>query len=299
MELRHMRYVLNIAEQKNFSRAAEQLHIAQPSLSQQLAKLESELGVTLFKRSTNRVELTPAGEVFIKRSEKILDLVLALTNELEDMSGMKKGKLTIGSLPITGSYILPKVLPSFQQRYPGIEINLVEEASSTLEQLLTQGKVDICLLTLPIQEPSLSYKPLITEEIYLALPEGHALHSHSENTLHERVSIRKLKEEPFIVLKQGQGFRNITLSLCRQAGFEPNIVFESSNIETVQALVAAGMGIAFVPDMIRHSQRGDLVPHYSKIEGAPTRTIVIGYQQERYLSKAATTFIDEIREQTL
>ncbi|MFD2672971.1 LysR family transcriptional regulator [Marinicrinis sediminis] len=295
MELRQLRYVIQIATDKNFSRAAEKLHIAQPSLSQQLSKLEKELGVLLFKRSTNAVELTHAGEVFVEKAQKMLDLSDQLRKEMEDMSQMKRGKLVIGSLPITGSHILPLVLPAFKQKYPDIEVVLLEETSANLEQLASQGKTDLTLLTLPIQEPSLASEPLIEEEIWLALPASHPLLDAYEQTK-TPVSFASLRQEPFIALKKGQGFRQITLDLCAEYGFVPDIVFESSNIETVQSLVAAGMGIAFVPEMIARTRRSHLVPHYVPIEKRPSRTVVVAYRKGRYISRAADAFKQTLME---
>ena len=296
MELRQLKYALQIAKDLNFSRAAEKLHIAQPSLSQQLSKLEKELGVVLFERSTNSVELTYAGSVFMERAQKIVDMSEMLGREMNDISQMRKGKLMIGSLPITGSHILPLVLPVFQSRFPEIEIQLIEETTANLETLTASGETDICLLSLPVEEPSLTYETIIEEEICLALPPKHpiALSGADKNG---RIAIIELRDEPFIVLKKGQGFRQITVDLCREAGFEPRIVFESSNIETVQSLVAAGMGNAFVPHMVTRAQGYASSPFYlSLAEPRPTRTLVIAYRKGRYLTKAAEAFISTLTE---
>lgn len=300
MELRQFLYAIQIAAEKNFSRAAEKLHLAQPSLSQQLSKLEKEIGVLLFQRNTNSVEITHAGEVFIEKAQKILDMVNQLKKEMEDISQMRKGKLVVGSLPITGSHILPLVLPVFQSRYPEIEIVLVEETSSRLEHLTSNGQTDICLLTLPLHEPSLTSRPLIDEEIWLALPTQHPLFQKNRNKNKEqaKIQIKDLQNEPFIVLKKGQGFRQITEELCLTAGFQPNIVFESSNIDTVQSLVAAGMGIAFVPSMIARKQGSPFTPAYVSLQEKPYRTLVIAYRKGRYLSKAAEAFIETLLEVT-
>lgn len=294
MELRQLQYALQIAAEKNFSRAAEKLHIAQPSLSQQLSKLEKELGVLLFQRSTNSVELTHAGSAFMERAQKILDMVGQLQKEMEDISQMKKGKLIVGSLPITGSHILPRVLPVFQERYPGIEIALVEDTTKNLEHLAANGQTDITLLTLPIDEPSLAYETLLEEEILLAVPPGHSLADGGGYA--QDVDIALLAEEPFIVLKKGQGFREIAFDLCSRHGFEPKVVFESSNIETVQALVAAGMGIAFVPRMIAMGHGTPFTPVYLRLSGRPARTLVVAYRKGRYRSKAADSFIGVLKE---
>lgn len=295
MELRQLQYALQIAAEKNFSRAAEKLHIAQPSLSQQLSKLEKELGVLLFQRSTNSVELTHAGESFMEKAQAILDMVGQLQKEMEDISQMKKGKLAIGCLQITGSYLLPRVLPAFQERYPSIEIALVEETTATLEQLAAVGQTDISLLTLPLLGSSLEYETLLEEEIVLAVPPQHPLALEAAQDP-KAVAFSRLANEPFIVLKKGQGFRQITVELCRENGFEPRIVFESSNIETVQSLVAAGMGIAFVPHMIAMGHGTPFRPIHLPIEGRPFRTIVIAYRKGRYLSKASEAFINVLKE---
>ena len=296
MELRQFQYAIQIAEERNFSRAAEKLHIAQPSLSQQLSKLEKEIGVLLFQRNTNSVEITHAGSVFVEKAQKILDMVAQLKQEMEDLSQMRKGRLVVGSLPITGSHILPLVLPVFQQRYPEIEIVLVEETSSHLESLTSNGQTDISLLSLPLHENSLTCQTLIEEEICLAVPPQHTL---AANDNHKQiVHIADLHNEPFIILKKGQGFRQITVELCQAVGFEPRIVFESSNIETVQSLVAAGMGIAFVPSMVAREQGSAFAPVYLPLVGKPSRTLVIAYRKGRYLSKAAEAFIATLLEVT-
>ncbi|UUZ96027.1 LysR family transcriptional regulator [Paenibacillus sp. P25] len=266
MELRQLQYALQIAVDKNFSRAAEKLHIAQPSLSQRLSKLEKEIGVLLFQRTTNSVEVTYAGSLFVEKAQKILDMVEQLKQEMEDISQMRKGKLVVGDLPITGAHVLPLVLPVFQERYPEIDVHLVEDTTANLEQLTASGQADISLLSLPLGDDALTYEPVIEEEIVLAVPPQHPL-SRRPNT--KPVDLAALSGESFIALKKGQGFRKITIDLCEQAGFIPNIVFESSNIETVQSLVAAGMGIAFVPDMVSRGRWSELAPPICPWQAAP------------------------------
>ncbi len=292
MEFRQLLYAIRIYHAKNFSRAAEQLLIAQPSLSQQLAKLEKQLGVTLFHRTTNSVEPTYAGEIFVHKGQQILDLVEQLKNEMNDISLLRKGKLVVGTLPITGSHILPRVLPIFKERYPDIEISLVEETSSHLEQLTSAGVVDFSLLSLPIMEETLIYRPYITETILLAIHPSHPLANRTEP-----IPVKELINEPFIALKKGQGFRQITHDICVNAGFVPDVVFESSNIDTVQSLVAAGMGVAFIPQMIAVSRKGKYVPKFKQLtDPFPSRTLVVAERRGRYFSKAAEAFIETLLE---
>ncbi|MBO8162937.1 MAG: LysR family transcriptional regulator [Brevibacillus sp.] len=286
MELRQIRYVVAVAEERSFSRAAARLHLAQPSLSQQIAKLEKTLGILLFHRLPQQVELTDAGERFVQVAGKLLDQAEGLEREMRQYASGQIGKVLVGSLPITGAYVLPRVIPVFTQRFPGVELQLIEETSSRLEQLLVNGKLDVSLLTMPISEPMLAIEPAIQEEIYLALPPAHPF------ACREIVDLADLSDQPFILLKEGQGFRQISLSLCEQAGFTPRIVFESSNIQTVQSLVAAGMGISFAPEMITRSTWTDNAPAYVRLRSRPERTLVVAYRKDRHLSRPVRAFID-------
>lgn len=294
MEFRQLQYAIQIAAEKNFSRAAEKLHIAQPSLSQQLSKLEKELGVLLFHRNTNSVEMTHAGAVFVDKAQKIVDMVGEIRQEMDDISQLRKGKLIIGSMPITGAHMLPHVLPVFQERYPDIEIALVEETSANLMQLTSEGKTDFSLLALPLQEQSLEYEVLIDEELRLAVPPNHP--AASVSSARGTVELSSFSGEPFILLKKGQGLYQTAIDLCLAAGFTPRIAFESSNIETVQSLVAAGMGVAFIPAMVERGKWSEMAPAYLTVSGRPARTLVIARRKGRYMSKAAQAFISTMHE---
>jgi LysR family hydrogen peroxide-inducible transcriptional activator len=291
MELRQLQYALMVANERNFSRAAEKLHIAQPSLSQQVMKLEQELGVQLFERRPGHIQLTYAGQRFVDQASKIIDQVEQLKREMMDVADMQSGQLVIGSLPITGAHLLPSVLPVFQEQYPGIEIVLIEETTANLELLTARGQTDISLLSLPLATTDLQVEHLLEEEILLAVPPGHPFAKYKHKVL-----LSECKKEPFVLLKKGQGFRAIAHRLCQEAGFEPKVVFESTNIETVQSLVSAGMGIALVPKMVSRTRRSSHIPTYLPLgDKPPTRTLVIGYKKGRYLSKAAVSFISILK----
>lgn len=295
MELRQLQYALQIAAEKNFSRAAEKLHIAQPSLSQQLSKLEKELGVMLFQRNTSSVELTHAGSKFVEQAQIIIDAVELLRQEMSDISELRSGRVVVGSMPITGAHLLPHALPAFKEKYPEIEIALVEDSSMDLEKLTAGGQTDLSLLSLPLEMPALTYEVLGEEPIDLAVPPDHRLAGRKADGT--RTALAELKNEPFIVLKEGQGFRKLTIELCREAGFEPRIVFESNNMETVQSLVATGMGVTLVPHFIARAPRSEFVPVYLPLaDPVPSRTLVFAYRRGRYLSKAAEAFMTTFRE---
>jgi LysR family hydrogen peroxide-inducible transcriptional activator len=301
MEFRQLQYVLAVAKEKNFTRAALKLLIAQPSLSQQVAKLEQEIGLTLFERGPSGVELTYAGQLFVEKAQVVVDGAEQLRTAMRDLSDLKKGRLVIGSLPMTGSHVMPVILPAFRERFPDIDIVLIEDTTANLEKLASTGETDLSLLSLPIQSAELDYEPFLEEAILLAVPANHPLRSKSTNkkSASSIVSLNTVRDEPFIVLKKGQGFREITFDLCRSAGFIPNVVFESNNIETIQSLVAAGMGVALVPQMVMRDRQGQgkHAPAYLKItDENAARSLVIGYRKQRYLSIAAQAFIATVKD---
>ncbi|GAA4708637.1 LysR family transcriptional regulator [Brevibacillus fulvus] len=289
MELRQIKYVLAVAEERSFSKAANKLHLAQPSLSQQIGKLEKMLGVVLFHRLPQQLELTDAGERFVQVAQSLLDQTESLEREMRAFANGDTGRLIVGSLPNTGAYVMPEAISRFTQQFPHVELQLVEETSSQLEQLLVRGKIDLSLLTLPIENPLIVTEPSIHEEIYLAVPPQHPIAAQSE------VDLATLAAEPFILLKEGQGFRQISLTLCEQAGFSPRIVFESSNIQTVQSLVAAGMGFSFAPQMIAQSPWVAIPPVYVRLRTRPERMLVVAYRKDRHLTKPAAAFIQLLR----
>lgn len=288
LEPKILRYVLMVANEKNFSKAAQKLHVAQPSLSYQIIKLEKELSIQLFKRGHGEVQLTYAGKIFVNRALQIIDQMEQLKKEINDVADMQKGQLFIGSLPTTGAYLLPKAIPIFQKKYPGIELVLLEDSTNNLELLVSRGQVEISLLSMPVLNTELEVETILAEEILLAVP-----HSNPLSKRHE-VHLIDCKDEPFILQKKGIGFRSTSENLCKEAGFQPRVVFESINIDTCQSLVSSGMGITFVPRMVIRNSKSIETPVYLPINHPtkPIRNVVFAYKNGRYLSKAARSFID-------
>ncbi|MBK5242223.1 LysR family transcriptional regulator [Clostridium sp.] len=303
MEFRQLQYMLKVAEEKSFSKAAQKLYIAQPSLSQYIQKLEQQLGVKLFDRSTNPLRLTYAGELYAETAKKILNLNVQLSNQMEDISNFKKGRLTIGLSPFRSAYIIPKILPLFHEKFPGIDVVLVEGNSVKLEDLAVKGITDISIMTLPIKENLFSYEPIFRENILLAIPPKHpvckkSLTNHhaqqhaAADHKHPEISLHELRDESFILLKQHQKLHQIAISLCNQARFTPKIILESESIEATHALVSSGMGIAFIPDSITLFPQTPITPVYFLIKDLETtRTLIVAYIKKRYLSRAAKEFI--------
>lgn len=290
MELHHLRYFVSVARHGNFTRAAEENLVAQPSLSQQIRRLEEEVGAPLFDRSQSPVRLTDAGEALLPHAEAILGQVAAARGAVEDRLGLRSGRLVLGTLPQTGSRLLPLAIAAFRARFPGVAVVLREESTQRLTELALAGETDLTLTTLPVGSPELTAEPLLTEEILLALPPDHPLAGEG------RLPLRAVAGDPFLIMKPGYAFRDLCLDACRKAGFTPRIAFESTQIDTIQAMVAAGLGVTLVPRMAAERARQP-APVFLPLVGPPlTRTLALAWRKDRYLPVAATSFLRVARE---
>lgn len=290
MELHHLRYFVSVARHGNFTRAAEENLVAQPSLSQQIRRLEDEVGAPLFDRSQSPVRLTDAGEALLPHAEAILQQVAAARGAVADRLGLRSGRLVLGTLPQTGSRLLPVAIAAFRSRYPSVAVLLREESTQRLTELALAGETDLTLTTLPVGSPELTWQELMTEEILLAVPPDHPLAGAGRADLHA------LAGEPFLIMKPGYAFRDLCLEACRAAGFTPPIAFESTQIDTIQAMVAAGLGVSLVPRMAAERARQP-APVFLQLAGPPlTRTLVVAWRRDRYLPATAHAFLSVVRE---
>jgi LysR family hydrogen peroxide-inducible transcriptional activator len=244
METHQLRYFLAVAQTGRFTAAAKSCNVSQPSLSIQIAKLEDELGGPLFERTRKGGKLTARGETFFPRAKMILEQMESAREDAQALSGLTLGKVSLGCMPTTGAHLLPPILTAFKKAYPKIQVHLKEESSPNLALALEQGEVELAIMDEAGLRPGLDHQTILSEELLLALPARHPLAGKGA------LSLKQVGEESFILMKTGQGFRQITLDLYRRAGLEPRVVFESGGIETVQALVAAGLGISLVPRMV-------------------------------------------------
>ena len=194
MEMHQLRYAVAVARTGNFSRAAEQCHVSQPSLSQQIQKLEDELGERLFDRLKREAKLTPQGEVFLRRAVRVLEEVDAAKREAGDAKRLLCGPLTIGVLPTIAPHLLPDVMAEFTKKYPGVEIVVHEDTTSQLLKLALAYEIDFALASRPIQDERLEVRELLTEELLLALPAEHPL------TRKRAIAAADLTGERFIVM---------------------------------------------------------------------------------------------------
>ena len=288
MEMHQLRYVVAVSRAGNFSRAAEQCHVSQPSLSQQILKLEEELGERLFDRMKREAKLTPHGEAFLPRAVKILEEVDAAKREASDAHSLLRGRLIVGVLPTIAPYLLPTVLVGFAEKFPGVEIVVQEDTTARLLKLAQAYEIDFALASRPIQDQRMEVKDLFTEELQLALPPGHPL------TRKRTVRLADLEKEPFIVMKEGHCLGDQVLSFCDRRDLKPTINFRSAQLETIQALVRSGVGISLIPAMAARGERKDLPEYRSLPAPKPERKIVAVWPKQRPLGRAANEFLKQI-----
>lgn len=286
MEMHQLRYAIAVARSGNFSRAAEQCHVAQPSLSQQILKLEEELGERLFDRTKREARPTPYGEIFLSRALRILEEVDAAKREAEDAKDLLAGTVTIGVIPTVAPYLLPKTIAAFMKQFPGIEIVVQEEPTARLLKLLHGYEVDLALLSPPFPMEKLETHPLVNEELFLALPPSHPLVRKRSITAEDLVS------ERLIVMQEEHCLGDQVLGFCSRRKKNPRISFRSAQLETIQSLVHAGMGVSLIPAMaarVHHPKP----PVYRSFGGKkPHRTVVAAWPNQRPPGRAAGEFLN-------
>jgi LysR family transcriptional regulator, transcription activator of glutamate synthase operon len=243
MELRQLRYLVALADERHFTRAAAREQIAQPALSQQVRKLERELGVGLVDRTTRRVHLTEAGELLVAHARRMLAELDDARAELQQLTGLVSGRVTIGLTTTPGPLDLVRLLADFHARVPQVELAVREDLSTVLAQQLRDDALDLAFLSV-IEERDrrgLELVELADELLVLALPDGHRLAERA------RLRIADLHGEELIAFPAGATIRDAVQRAARAAGFEPRIAFETREVSRMRALVAAGLGVAVLP----------------------------------------------------
>lgn len=243
MDIYTMRYVLAVAKHKNFSLAAQACHVGQPALSQQIAKMERELGVALFHRNSRGATLTEAGQEFVRRASEIVQLSEALESEMSFYAGLHRGTLNLGVITSLQCIDFGGLLSSFCEKYSDISVNIVQNGTHTLIRQLLEHKLDLAFINRPLSglPNALHFQRLGADTYHLAVPADHPLASQAT------VSLAQLKDEPFIFHQTGQVAAELCLAACRRAGFTPNIVCRSESPTTGFYMVRGGLGIALFP----------------------------------------------------
>lgn len=242
MNLRDLEYLVAVGEHRHFGRAAEACLVSQPTLSTQLKKLEQELGIALIERSPRQVMLTSAGERVAERGRVILDEAAAIRAFARQANDPEGGTLRMGLFPTLAPYLLPHVVPALHERYPNLELLLIEEKTEVVLDQLRSGRLDVGILALPVTGEQLHQQPLFTEDFVLAVPAGHPLAAAGGP-----VDPSVLAGEQVLLLEEGHCLRDQALSVCRLTGASERRGFRATSLETLRQMVAAGVGITLLP----------------------------------------------------
>lgn len=284
--MHQLRYFAKVADLENVTRAAEACHVSQPSLSQQIAKLERELGQPLFERLGRGVRLTEAGKTFKRYSDQILSLTEDARTRVTD--DRDSGRITLAAIPTIAPYYLPGVLTRFAKEAPRVQVEIVEETTANILRLLAEGAIDLAILALPIQAEHVYTKTLFTEELFAVLPSGHPL------TKKPRVGLKDLVLEPFVVLNEAHCLTGATMSFCARHSASPLITARSHQLLTVLELVRLGQGVSLIPAMAVPKGR-DAGREYRSLAGdKPSRTIALAWNRMRYQTQIFKRFVEFI-----
>jgi len=287
MEVHQLRYVCAIADMGNFSRAAERCKIAQPSLSQQVLKLEEELGAKLFDRLGRGIRLTEAGRAFIPRARSILEHMEAARSSAADRNTDLRGSVAVGVIPTVAPYLMPGYTARFAKRYPDAKLRIVEETTSVLVEGLRDLSIDVAILALPLRHKELELLPIRTEPLFAALSADHPRASAKS------LALKDLRGESFVMLRDGHCFRDLSIDTCTRARITPNIVFESGQFSSLLGMVAAGVGVSLVPEMA--IDRNVACRYVRLTDMQATRTIVTAVVHGRSFNRVQHAFMSGIR----
>jgi LysR family transcriptional activator of glutamate synthase operon len=286
MELRQLRYLVALAEERHFTRAAEREHIAQPALSQQIRRLEQEVGLALVERTTRRLAMTEAGELLVARGRRILAEVDAAKAEMERFTGIQGGRVTVGVIHTMGPVDISAALAVFYQRHPGVELTVREHPSDELAEMLRDDKVDLAFLSVTerIESHGLRFQQVISEELMAVLPRSHKLADR------HRVRMAELAGENFIGFREGSRLRELLMAAGRHAGFEPRVKLESNESERMLRLVARGLGVAIMPRSECEHRNAEVIVA-ELVDPELRRDITLAWREGRRHAPAAAQFL--------
>jgi DNA-binding transcriptional LysR family regulator len=285
MDIRQLEYFVQAARMKSFTRAAESLYISQPTISKMIRNMEIELEADLFYREGKSVRLTDAGEILFTKAQNIVESFASLSSELDSLRNLEQGHIRIGLPPMVGASFFPSVIGQFHKRYPQVTIRLHEDGAKKVEEDVETGLLDIGMVVLPVNTAKLHCFTFVEEKLNLILPVGHRL---AEADL---VPLSELAEEEFVLFREDFTLHDRIITECVKAGFHPKVIYESSQWDLISRMVAAGMGIALLPETIcRDMDRSRLVVVPLTDPVIPWQ-LAMAWRRDRYLSFAAREWI--------
>ncbi|BCR04615.1 LysR family transcriptional regulator [Desulfuromonas versatilis] len=287
MDLRQFKAFVAIARQQSFTRAAEQLHIAQPAVSMAIRKLEEELELTLFNRKDKRISLTAEGEVFLRHAERILDNFGAAQTEMAELRGLSRGEVRIGIPPMMSSYYFPRVIREFRERYPELQLSVNGEGAGRIQRLIARGEIDMGVIAGGNVPEGLKSRRFLREEIVACVPAGHPLAAGGS------ISLEVFLGQPLILFKEGYFMRELIDATARERRLTPQVVFETNLFSLVRSLIKEGLGVSTFLRMVV-SEDPDLVA--LSFDPPLHLDLLIAWKAEGYLSRANRAFVDFLME---
>jgi LysR family hydrogen peroxide-inducible transcriptional activator len=284
MELHQLRYFVAVADEGSFSRAAAKVRVAQPSLSQQIRKLEAEVGQPLFDRLPRSVVLTEAGRCFIDYARQILASIGDARRCVDELKDEVAGKLAVGAIPTIAPYVLPDLVVTFQKHYPDVTLEIVEDVTDGITRRIEAGELDVAVASTSHQTPSLRRESLGTEPLLALVPEKHPL---AKKGL---IEFDDLKSQRFLLLHEMHCLSQQVNHLLESRRLRPEIALAGSQLSTIANMVAASIGVSIVPQMMveHHATPGCVSLPFAP--PVPERELNLLYNPLRFQSKAAAAF---------
>lgn len=296
---KQIHYLLTVAEECNITAAARKLYISQPALSRMILDLERSLGTALFIRDRGNLHPTQAGDIYLRGCRDVLAISNSVSKQISDLSDSKSGRITLGVTSLTGEFLLPYIWDSFELRFPHVELVLIEERMSVLQEMVKSGKADMAFVY-QTDDPDLEYRLVLDNPIYLQVPpfflEGQRIWN--TGTQNPDISPRLLNGQPMILLKKGRGMREAADRLMMQFEITPGKIIETENIHLAGNLVRLNKGFTFVPSIaVHHFTANTHTSYYCQLEHYPMkRPLYCCYRKYGYLTEAERFLITLIPE---
>lgn len=290
MELRQLKYFIEVAKREHVTEAANYLHVAQSAVSRQIFNLEEELGVDLFIREGRTVRLTKIGRIFLEHAERAIHVIDDARRVVEEYRDPEKGTIHIGFSASLASYILPTSISYFREEHPHVQFVLNEGSYSELIEAVIQGEINMALLgPLPQDQKKIKSTPLFTEDIVALLPSSHPLANRSS------IKLTELRDDPFILYPQGYVLHDVIMEGCLQRGFHPQVSFEGKDLDAIKGLVSAGLGVTLLPEVTLVDNLPRETARVSIVEPSLKRTVGVVVPKERELLPTEKVFFEFVR----
>ncbi len=286
MDIRHLEYFAAVAKELSFTKASQILHISQPTISKMIKSLEEELGATLFYRSP-KIELTDAGKALFRQAQNILTSFENIASELADVMTMKKGSIRIGLPPIIGASFFPQIIGEFKEIYPNVDIQIIEVGSKKIETGVEEGTLDIGIVcTLPVKKDVFDMFSFIKSPLMVIVHPQHKL------ATKELVSFKELENQTFVLYREDFSLHDIIIKRCiEQGGFQPKVICESSQRDFMVEMVAAKLGIAFLPKKICSELDSERIRSVALEKPHIYLHLAMIWKKDRYISFAAKEWL--------